>query len=52
MTYNGALVTWAIHRKGTLGSWIRDEVGLLLAPYRLQAPTGEAGMTTDGTAST
>ncbi len=33
-TYNGALITWGIHRRGTLASWLRRELDSLLAPYR------------------
>ena len=32
-TYNGALITWAIHRRGRLGPWLRRELDTLLAPY-------------------
>ena len=34
-TYNGALITWAIHRKGPLATWLRRELETLLAPYRV-----------------
>jgi AcrR family transcriptional regulator len=45
VAYNGALVTWAIHRQGRLNTWIRGQVELLLEPYRLATPaqSGEAG---------
>ncbi len=33
-TYNGALITWAIHREEPLESWLRRELGALLAPWR------------------
>ena len=33
-TYNGALITWAIYRKGRLDAWLRRELDTLLAPYR------------------
>ena len=33
-TYNGALVTWAIYREGTIADWLRDELETLLRPYR------------------
>lgn len=32
--YNGALITWAIDGRGGLGSWIREKVQQVLAPYR------------------
>jgi AcrR family transcriptional regulator len=32
--YNGALITWAIYRKGRLDAWLRRELDTLLAPYR------------------
>ena len=34
ITYNGALVSWAILRKGTLTRWLARELDLLLAPHR------------------
>ena len=33
-TYNGAMITWAIYRKGRLDTWLRRELDTLLAPYR------------------
>jgi AcrR family transcriptional regulator len=33
-TYNGAMITWAIYRKGGLDAWLRRELDTLLAPYR------------------
>ena len=33
-TYNGALITWAIYRKGALAAWLRRELETLLAPHR------------------
>ncbi len=33
-TYNGALITWAIHREGRLGTWLRRELETLIAPHR------------------
>jgi AcrR family transcriptional regulator len=33
-TYNGALITWAIYRKGRLATWLRRELETLLAPHR------------------
>jgi AcrR family transcriptional regulator len=32
--YNGALITWAIYRRGRLDTWLRRELDTLLAPYR------------------
>jgi AcrR family transcriptional regulator len=34
VAYNGALVTWAIHRQGRLDDWIRGQAELLLEPHR------------------
>jgi AcrR family transcriptional regulator len=31
---NGSLLNWAIHREGTLESWIRRDLKTVLAPYR------------------
>jgi AcrR family transcriptional regulator len=33
-TYNGALITWAIYRKGRLDTWLRRELETLLSPRR------------------
>ena len=33
-TYNGALITWAVLRDGTLEDWMRRQAGAVLAPYR------------------
>lgn len=33
-TYNGAMITWGIYRKGRLDTWLRRELDTLLAPYR------------------
>jgi AcrR family transcriptional regulator len=33
-TYNGAMITWAIYRKGRLDTWLRRELDTLLAPHR------------------
>jgi AcrR family transcriptional regulator len=30
VTYNGALITWAIYRRGRLDTWLRRELGMLL----------------------
>jgi AcrR family transcriptional regulator len=33
VTYNGALITWAIHRRGRLATWLRRQTTFVLAPY-------------------
>jgi AcrR family transcriptional regulator len=33
-TYNGALVTWAIYREGSIGEWVRAQVEFLLDGFR------------------
>lgn len=33
-TYNGALITWGLYRRGRLDSWLRRELDALLGPYR------------------
>ena len=33
-TFNGALITWAIHRRGRVGTWMRRELETLLEPRR------------------
>ena len=33
-TYNGALITWGIYRRGRLAAWLRRELETLLAPRR------------------
>jgi AcrR family transcriptional regulator len=33
---HGSLVSWAIHRKGTLGDWLRRDLEAVLRPYRAQ----------------
>jgi hypothetical protein len=33
-TYNGALITWAIYRRGKLETWLRRELDALLEPRR------------------
>ena len=38
VAYNGALVTWAIDRDGTVAEWLRDQLDVLLGPYRAPAP--------------
>jgi AcrR family transcriptional regulator len=35
--YNGALVTWAIHRKGALDRWLGRQLETVLAPHRAPA---------------
>ncbi len=35
---NGAMLDWAVYRKGTLGGWIRRSLETLLAAYRPEAP--------------
>lgn len=43
--YNGALVTWAVYRQGTLAEWLRGEVEAVLEPWL--PPLGEDGAPTD-----
>jgi AcrR family transcriptional regulator len=33
---HGSLVSWAIHRKGTLGDWLRRDLEAVLQPYRVR----------------
>jgi AcrR family transcriptional regulator len=33
-TYNGALVTWAIFREGTVADWLDEDLAWLLRPFR------------------
>jgi AcrR family transcriptional regulator len=33
---HGSLVSWAIHRKGTLGDWLRRDLEAVLKPYRTE----------------
>jgi AcrR family transcriptional regulator len=35
VTYNGALITWAILRRGSLAGHLRSELEFLLEPYRV-----------------
>ena len=42
VAYNGALITWAIHRQGRLTTWIRGQAELLLRPHR-PASSGRPG---------
>jgi hypothetical protein len=32
--YNGALVSWAIHRSGRVDRWLARQIETVLAPYR------------------
>jgi AcrR family transcriptional regulator len=32
-TYHGAMIGWAIHREGALSDWMRDQIGVVLAPH-------------------
>jgi AcrR family transcriptional regulator len=34
---HGSLVSWAIHRKGALGDWLRRDLEAVLRPYRTRA---------------
>ena len=34
-TFNGALITWAIHRRGRVDGWVRRELETLLEPRRV-----------------
>jgi AcrR family transcriptional regulator len=34
VAYNGALITWAIYREGTLEAWLARELEAVLAPWR------------------
>lgn len=33
VTYNGSLMTWAVHRHGQVSEWFRSDLELLLQPY-------------------
>lgn len=33
-TYNGSLVTWAVAREGALADWLREDLDLMLLPYK------------------
>lgn len=33
-TYNGSLITWAVARDGPLADWLRDDLDLILQPYK------------------
>lgn len=45
-TYNGALVTWAVYRQGTLAEWLRGEIEAVLEPWLPPLPDG--GLALDG----
>ena len=34
VTYNGSLVTWAVHREGGVEDWLREDLDRLLSPAR------------------
>jgi AcrR family transcriptional regulator len=36
--YNGALITWAVLREGSLEDWLRRQVEAVLAPYATRRP--------------
>jgi AcrR family transcriptional regulator len=36
--YNGALITWAIHREGRIEDWLRARLEAVLAPYATRRP--------------
>jgi AcrR family transcriptional regulator len=40
VTYNGALVTWAVEREGALDAYLRRELEVALAPYRRGLTSG------------
>jgi AcrR family transcriptional regulator len=33
VTYNGALLTWAVHQRGTVRSWVRKQLRFALSPW-------------------
>src|SRR4051812_11820324 len=33
-TYNGSLVTWTVAREGALAEWLREDLDLILLPYK------------------
>lgn len=33
-TYNGSLATWVIAREGSLAEWLREDLDLMLQPYK------------------
>jgi AcrR family transcriptional regulator len=45
-TYNGALITWAIHREGPVDDWLREQLAVLLDDKRpAPVPTDRGGRT-------
>jgi AcrR family transcriptional regulator len=34
VTFNGSLLTWAVHRHGRVEDWLADDLGFLLSPAR------------------
>ena len=34
MTYNGSVLTWAVHGRAGIEDWLRDDLGRLLSPAR------------------
>jgi hypothetical protein len=36
-TYNGALMTWAIFREGSVADWLQDEFHTLVDVFRFQS---------------
>jgi AcrR family transcriptional regulator len=38
--HGGAMLDWAVYRKGSLAAWLRRSLEGLLAPYRLEAEPG------------
>lgn len=49
--YNGALVTWAVYRQGTLDEWMRGEIEAVLEPWLPPLVEEEAGEDSDESAS-
>lgn len=41
-TWNGALLTWAVYRQGTLAEWLRGEVEAVLEPWLPPLPPADA----------
>jgi hypothetical protein len=33
-TYYGSLTTWVVAREGTLAEWLREDLDLMLQPYK------------------
>lgn len=40
---SGSLITWAIHRDGSVLDWVRTDLDALIAPYRATTPPARAG---------